>query len=478
MLVMIDSQGDVSIFNITPGSDTENQVIADVRTGSGAKVATVNPDGTLLFIVLEEGDAIEIYSLDIGTSVSVFGPDATGQPVTLTLVATIYAGENPQDIAFHPETGEFIVTNAGDNTVTVFGEFTEGAVLGSVYADCPEPGTGLYGVEIDVFERGEGTGDLVSVLETDSAGYYESVLAVGDYTLLLVTPLGYTIDPEEVPLTIVGGDPLIVDWPLTCEEIVPKPRKMSFWKHQLGVAIRGHGWAQIDGPTLCEYLDMIESHFNNHRLNQVVVYIPPPEPAECIDKLQAAKDLLNLDGDLDMLAHAKQELMALLLNVASEKLALSEVISEDGAKVSQAITYVDYLIDDGDPVNDETAMKIAKDINKGKPVRMGVIPEDIPDISYLPRPLRFALDQNYPNPFNPKATIKFEIAKPVHVKLKIYDIAGRLVRTLVDEPRKPNSYRVVWDGKNQRGGSVASGVYFCRLEAGTYVATRKMMLLK
>jgi hypothetical protein len=170
--------------------------------------------------------------------------------------------------------------------------------------------------------------------------------------------------------------------------------------------------------------------------------------------------------------------MALLFNVASAKLGLSTVISEDGVKVSNAITYVDMLIDDEDPANDERAMKVAKDINKGKLVRAGVIPGDVPDIAYAPEKLKFDLAQNFPNPFNPSTTIRYEIASPVHVRLMIYDVAGRLVRTLVDDERKPERYKVVWNGKNNRGQDVATGVYFYRLEAGSYVKTRKMLLLK
>jgi len=178
------------------------------------------------------------------------------------------------------------------------------------------------------------------------------------------------------------------------------------------------------------------------------------------------------------LAHARQELMALLFNVAGVKLGLHTVISEDGTKVSKAITYVDILIDDGDGSNDELAMKIAKDINKGKLVGAGVIPNELPDIAYAPKNLKFDLAQNYPNPFNPSTTIRYEVAKTVHVRLKIYDVAGRLVRTLVDDKRKPDRYKAVWNGRNERGLNVATGVYFYRLEAGSYVKTRKMMLLK
>jgi hypothetical protein len=252
---------------------------------------------------------------------------------------------------------------------------------------------------------------------------------------------------------------------------------MSYWKHQVGHALNDDGEGDISAETLCLYLDIIESHFNNHAINQVVVY-DPPESGECVDKLLVAKDLLNLWGYQGMLAHARQQAMALLFNVASDKIGLQQVISEDGVTLSRAVTYIDMLIDDGLARNDFKAMLIGVLINHGWMVPAGLIPDDLPDISYLPRVGKNLLGQNFPNPFNPTATIRFEIARPEHVRLKVFDVSGRLVRTLVDEPRQPNAYVVVWDGTDDRGGPVASGVYFYRMTAGSFVQTRKMMLLK
>ena len=75
-------------------------------------------------------------------------------------------------------------------------------------------------------------------------------------------------------------------------------------------------------------------------------------------------------------------------------------------------------------------------------------------------------------------TIAFSIKDAKHVQLRIYDVRGALVKTLVDERRKPNNYKERWNGKNNRGQSVASGVYFYRLEAGDFTATKKMVLLR
>lgn len=88
------------------------------------------------------------------------------------------------------------------------------------------------------------------------------------------------------------------------------------------------------------------------------------------------------------------------------------------------------------------------------------------------------LAQNYPNPFNPTTTIAFSITKPGHVDLAIYDVRGALVRNLVKGSRKPNLYRVDWDGQSNAGSPVASGVYFYRLRAPGFTSSKKMVLLK
>lgn len=93
-------------------------------------------------------------------------------------------------------------------------------------------------------------------------------------------------------------------------------------------------------------------------------------------------------------------------------------------------------------------------------------------------PQEFALEQNYPNPFNPGTNFGFRIADRGFVELKIYDVAGRLVRTLISEDKAPGSYTVQWDGRDDRGAPVASGVYLYRLEAGAYRAARKMVLMR
>jgi hypothetical protein len=90
-----------------------------------------------------------------------------------------------------------------------------------------------------------------------------------------------------------------------------------------------------------------------------------------------------------------------------------------------------------------------------------------------------SLSQNHPNPFNPVTTIDYSIARAGHVSLKVYNVAGQLVRTLVDEAQSPEQVKpVIWDGRNDAGQSVSSGVYFYKLVAKGFTQTKKLVLLK
>jgi hypothetical protein len=94
------------------------------------------------------------------------------------------------------------------------------------------------------------------------------------------------------------------------------------------------------------------------------------------------------------------------------------------------------------------------------------------------RPAEFSLSQNYPNPFNPYTNFRFALAKSAHVKIDIFNIVGQRVKTLVDEEMKAGVYAADWDGKDDRGKSVSSGVYFYRMQAGDFSDMKKMLLVK
>jgi M6 family metalloprotease-like protein len=95
-----------------------------------------------------------------------------------------------------------------------------------------------------------------------------------------------------------------------------------------------------------------------------------------------------------------------------------------------------------------------------------------------PVPETFALRQNYPNPFNPVTTIPIDVRERARVTLRIYNLRGQVVRTLVDGVLDARSYGIEWNGRNDAGRMVPSGVYFCKLAVGDFQDVRKMVLTK
>jgi len=93
-------------------------------------------------------------------------------------------------------------------------------------------------------------------------------------------------------------------------------------------------------------------------------------------------------------------------------------------------------------------------------------------------PTEFALRQNAPNPFNPSTSISYDLPRASNVQLEIYNVLGQKVRTLVSGYQEAGSQSIIWDGADNTGSSVASGVYFYRINAGEFNATKKMMMLK
>jgi photosystem II stability/assembly factor-like uncharacterized protein len=106
--------------------------------------------------------------------------------------------------------------------------------------------------------------------------------------------------------------------------------------------------------------------------------------------------------------------------------------------------------------------------------------EIVTDVGSDPRsqPVEFSLCQNYPNPFNPATAISYQLAEVSSVTLRVFDLLGREITTLVNGQQSAGSHTVQWDGKNNHGEHVSSGIYLYELRAGTSMTTRKMVLAK
>jgi hypothetical protein len=126
---------------------------------------------------------------------------------------------------------------------------------------------------------------------------------------------------------------------------------------------------------------------------------------------------------------------------------------------------------DGAPIHNEFLAKVWEFF--GNVVNTSITDGDDPSAKFATK-----LDQNYPNPFNPTTKIKFSLKTRSHVTLRVYDVSGRLVTTLVDGVRDAGPNTIEWKGINDRGANVASGVYFYKMSTNDFSDSKKMILLR
>lgn len=447
-----------------------------------ASPVTVGEGGTLTLVVV----ASDADCFDVVTS---FTSDLSALPAGSDAAFTLTPVPNPSPyrtgrLVWHPAAGDagsypVTFTAVGNTTATttvIINVLRVGTVAGTVLglpcggSTTPVP---LRGVTVDAFAVGNGF--LAGTAVTDASGAYSiPLLAEGNYTISLVTPLGYDNAGAEQYATVTASQTTTTNLTLTCVPADGRPMSAGFWKHQVGVARGGNGNAEIDAATLCDELDLVRQHFNDNALNQVVVY-NPPQFTTCAGKLYYAEQVLNLGGSPAPIDKAKQQLLALLLNVAANYIGLTDVISKDGATVSQAITYCDGIIDN--PSADRTlASSIAEKINSGQKVNAGVIPLGTAQISYR-RSLALRTFRVTPNPGPGARLFEFTMGERGTVRLRLFDVRGRLVRSLSNSALEEGEHRVRWDGTNDGQVPVGNGIYFARLDTPGGSKTLKVIRL-
>jgi hypothetical protein len=358
-------------------------------------------------------------------------------------------------------------------TVVVPGSSLLGSIGGTIVTVCGGNTMPAAGVTVDLFTTDN---VMLQSIATDVNGHYSFTgLAIGNYNITIVTPAGFVADKETKTASVSMGQATVVDFRLDCLPIKPDARSQGYWKHQVNSYLSGKGKAQESLDNMLYYIDEIAAHFNGNLLNPVKMIEIDPET----DKLIALDKLLTVNKDGTMLDRAKQQALALLLNVVSVKISQTQVISADGANVSQAITYVNRLITDKVMSNDERAKDIADYINNGMTVPSGWIPLTTP-IIYYERDRQGAivyLGKGYPNPFSSTASIAFALKGEglVPVDLKVFDVTGRVVKTLISDALQPGQHSVSWNGMSEEGAKVSSGVYFYELRTPTSTATGKLV---
>lgn len=166
----------------------------------------------------------------------------------------------------------------------------------------------------------------------------------------------------------------------------------------------------------------------------------------------------------------KGELATIYLKVIDPNIPAGSIITLDTVTVPPSAAPVINI-----PVlqTESREVQAPLDLRGGEHVRLPVYEYDSPVL-----PESFELGQNNPNPFNPSTSIDFALPKSANVKVEIFNILGQKVKTVVDEYLSAGYKKVTWDGTDNTGKTVASGVYLYRMTADDFTATKKMMLMK
>jgi hypothetical protein len=186
------------------------------------------------------------------------------------------------------------------------------------------------------------------------------------------------------------------------------------------------------------------------------------------------RSLVETDGVWDLALYVKGERGPITLSCdlqgdlpAGDRIVLLDVLTRE----------VHDLLADDRPVT-------ITDYREDFPYHLKVIAGSVAYVEHTTQeilthlPSDFALAHNYPNPFNPVTHLRYSLLRPARVTLKVYNLLGQEVITLVDDWRDLGHYKVVWDGRDRFGGQVASGVYFAAYMAEGRIYTRKMVLMK
>ncbi len=356
-------------------------------------------------------------------------------------------------------------------------------LVGQVLGSCNGSGGGLQGVTVDLYREEAGSDVLVGTTATDASGHYRfDDVALGDYSVVIVLPLGYSAGSSSHAVTLATPDGVAqaATFSLTCQPIAAQPRSMGYWKHQVNVYLTGKGSAQETLAQMLGSIDAMVAHFNQNLVNPVVVYVPGA--AATNDKLLQLQQLLTVNKGGTMLDRAKQQLLSLLLNVVSGKISQTHAISAEGATVSQAITHAHDLIVDGNPANDETAKTIADLINNGQIVPDGVVPVGTRVITYNQRraprdagaPLALALGPIAPNPALVEATVTFALPSAAPAVLELHDLAGRLLAREEVGSRGSGVHTL----RLRDLGALRPGVYVVRLAQGRDALVRRIAVIR
>ena len=349
--------------------------------------------------------------------------------------------------------------------------FPTGTLTGSITA-----GSGTQaGITVKALDANNPTIVLGSSTTDNSGLYTIADIAQGDVVVMVVEPLGFAAQSNDFIATVVcNSTTSSLDFTLDALVLTNDIRRASYWKNELDLAAGGG----ISSEDFTWIIDEIETRFTDPYFTSLYAGVTDVASWQVV--------FSKRPGTATERANA--ELGALVMNVMSLKVSQFEVVTADGFTIADVITAASMLLEDGNTANAITAKSWTEQVNRGMTIAAGQIGAG--NIAYrrydnamskgslagsisLPPPDSIELEGNYPNPFNPQTTIRFAVPEAVHVTVKVYDMLGHLVTTLVEGVEEAGYHEVVFDADK-----LPSGMYLYRIDSPLGSVSRSMLLIQ
>ena len=439
ILLVLCEDGTIAIVDVATGSPTQYQVLSTVNTGSGGKGIIISPDGALAYVTSSDGNSVMVFSIT-ASSVPNAASISPGPPVVLTLVATIPVGQGPEGIAIDPSQGAFaLVCNAGSGTVSIIGmptslppvtvafDFDPNTLnlksMGRWVTGYIEPEAPLTASEIVLASI-----RLNGVVPADTAGPH----TVGDEDGDGIPDLMVKFSRTAVSLALSDGDAV----PVTVTGTVG-PRLFTGTDH---IRVKR---AKVTAPVAHEVVPP------GHRYT-VRWEVPKGFSGAWIAVLHTFDDGANWVLDATHLP-----------NTGSYQWQVPSA-GADSARIG--IVLVESSDSTGFNVNGVLSVSGVFEVFGATDVE--------------PPPAVLAFAPVRPNPAAGEALLRFGLPRAAQVRLEVFDLQGRRVRTLAAGALEAGWHEVRWTGRTDEGGRLNAGLYFVRFRAEGREFRQRLVWLK
>jgi hypothetical protein len=336
-------------------------------------------------------------------------------------------------------------------------------------------GAGLPGVTVELLdEAGTPIVDVDSKITAADGKYNFSSVPPGSYQVAMFGPMGYASEDNPRGVTLEEGQTALVDFVLTQSVTTNNARTSGYWADQFAplVVVIKRPKAVETSLDLQRYISAVHSHYTPHFSHFAGVMTFSEWYA-----------VLNLPQKPLIPQAAKAELAALVLNLASLKIGQYTAVTADlvPRTAGDVLTYASTLFSNSNIEIQAKAGLLAGMVNTRRRIKAGIVPAG--NILYktgeqvttgeVEAPKEFALFQNHPNPFNPSTTIRYALPQRSLIALSVFNTLGQHVAQLVNGDMEAGYYEVKFDATG-----LPSGMYFYRMQAGTFVETRKLLLVR